>query len=451
MPDAVPDRATSTYADRGFRLLAHILDDAARAEVESLLFDPITRLPMLQLALRQIRSSLEGGRQVGLLALIVSPFTRLEEMFGWLTYERAVRTVAGVLEDVKGECLREDDSIAELSMSGNSFVFILSPPRQKGFVLYEDLGRVRDRVGQKLQEKLTGDLFPPEVASRFGCSIGCGVVQAEPGMPFERLVLRALDQAYSDAFRERDREFAGRVARLTRIVEHEELVAVYQPIVDLRAGTVLGYEAFTRGPKGDLEDPGYLFKLAYEAQLLWKLERVCRDKALAGVATLPEGALLFLNTEPDSIFDPQLQRSGALRALANRAVLEITERAAISDYALFRRALEVIRDMGLRVAIDDVGSAYSGLRLIAEVQPDFVKLDMTISADMGAVVKQDLVRTVARIAERLNAPLIVEGVETREQLDALLSVGIRYAQGFLFGPPRPDFAAVTPGHRAAAQ
>ncbi len=97
-------------------------------------------------------------------------------MFGWLTYERAVRTVAGVLEDVKGECLREDDSIAELSMSGNSFVFILSPPRQKGLVLYEDLGRVRDRVGQKLQEKLTGDLFPPEVASRFGCSIGCGVV-----------------------------------------------------------------------------------------------------------------------------------------------------------------------------------------------------------------------------------------------------------------------------------
>ncbi|MBI2536986.1 MAG: EAL domain-containing protein [Gemmatimonadetes bacterium] len=442
IPDEVQHPEAAAHADRGFRILAGILDDAARQEVEGVLFDQVTQLPTLQLLLTRIRSTLESRNQVGLVALLINPSVRLEELFGWATYEQVVRTVSAALQEIKAESLRRDDTMAELSMSGNSFVFVLSPPRYQASVLYDDLARLRDRIDQQLRARLKAE-FPPEVVAKFTSSVGCSIVNREPDVPFQRLVLRALDEAYGDAFRQRDRELAERVAKLTRVIEEGELHTVYQPIADIRDGAVLGYEACTRGPPGELQDPSYLFKLAYEAQLLWKLERVCRELALERAVGLPEGCLLFLNTDPDTIFDPELTRSPALRSLAGRVVLEITERAAISDYALFRRAVEVIRSLGLRFAIDDVGSAYSGLRLIAEIRPDFVKLDMALAHNLPeSVVQRDLVRTVAQIAESLNAPLIIEGVERREQLDALQELGIRFAQGFLIGLPQPGMVPV---------
>lgn len=442
MTDQPPIPGGDARADRAFRILAGILDDGARSEVEGVLFDPVTQLPTLQLLLTQIKSTLESRSQVGLVTLIVNPSVRLEELFGWVTYDKVLRSVAAALQTIKQDSLRQDDTIAELSMSGNSFVFVLSPPRYQTLVLYEDLARLRERIYQKLKVHLSNE-FPPEVVSKFTSSIGCGIINHEPGVPLQRLVLRALDQAYSDAFRERNQELANRVAKLNQVIARRELITLYQPVVDVQQGTVLGYEALTRGPEGDLQDPASLFKLAYDADMLWKLERTCRELAMERAVNLPEGALLFLNTDPDSMFDPQLRRSKTLQSLASRVVLEITERAAISDYALFRRSLEVIRDLGIRVAIDDVGSAYSGLRLIAEIRPDFVKLDMAITGNVAeSVVQQDVVRTVARIAESLNAPLIIEGIEQSEQLDALLELGIRYAQGFYFGLPGPGFGTV---------
>lgn len=407
-----------------------------------MLFDSVTDLPSLQFLLTQIHTTLETRKQVGLITLIVNASVRLEELFGWVTYDQVLRTVAAALQDIKAESLREDDAVAELSMSGNSFVFVLSPPRYQAFVLYDDLAKLRERISQRLRTRLAKDVSP-EVVAKFDSSIGCSVLTYEPGVPVQRLVLRALDQAYSDAFRERDAELARRVSKLNDVIERRDLVTLYQPVVDLHEGTVLGYEALTRGPPGELQDPALLFKLAYEAEALWKLDRTCRELALERAQALPKGALLFLNTDPDSVFDPELRRSSFVRDLADRVVLEITERAAISDFALFRRALDVIRDLGLRLAIDDVGSAYSGLRLIAEIRPDFVKLDMAITGNLSeSVVQQDIVRTVARIAQSLNAPLIIEGIERREQLDALVELDIRYAQGYFLGLPEPQFNPV---------
>lgn len=442
MLDRSTHREGAHHPDRGFRIFAQILDDAARREVEGAFVDSVTHLPTLQLLLTQIRATLAERNQVGLVTVIVNPYVRLEELFGWETYERVLQTVAGVLQTLKDEQLRDDDSLAELSMSGSSFVLVLSPPRYNSTLGRDDLVRLQERIQQRLQERLTQE-FPAELASTFTCSIGSSIIVPESGVPVERLVLRALDQAYSDAFRERDQELSARATKLTRIIERGDVSIVFQPVVDVHEGQVLGYEAYTRGPRGEFEDAAYLFKLATETKLLWKLERASREEALARAAKLPEGALLFLNMDLESVFDPDLKRSEALREAAGRVVIEINERAAAGDYALFRRALAVIQELGLRVAIDDVSSAFSGLRLIAEVEPAFIKLDMAITGNVReSVVKRDLVRTVARIADKLNTPLIVEGVESSEQLEALLDLGIRYAEGFLFGPPQAEFAAV---------
>ncbi len=434
--------ASITPPNRELRILEHLLTgapDGELAAVESMLFDPVTQLPALHLLLQRIHSSLHERNQVGLLTLHVSPFTKIEELFGWDTFDEVLRTVTALLQDIKRETLRESDSLAELSMSGGNFVFVLSPPRYNRFVSYDDLDRLRQRIQALLRGKLA-ERFPPEVSAQFGAFVGCVVVNRDPGVSINRLILRALDAAYTDAYLERERETQARKAGLEQVIAQRAILSVYQPIVDIQERRIVGYEAFSRGPQGDFATPEYLFKLAYETKLLWQLERLCREQAVARLSDLPAGRLLFLNVDPESLFDPELGRWCQAHALGGRVVLEVTERAGVGDYKLLRRALELIRSLGLQLAIDDVGSAYSGLRMIAEVRPDFVKLDMGLARGVhDDLVRQEIIGAIGAFAERIGSPLIAEGVESREELDALPSLGVRYVQGYLLAKPASEF------------
>jgi EAL domain-containing protein (putative c-di-GMP-specific phosphodiesterase class I) len=169
---------------------------------------------------------------------------------------------------------------------------------------------------------------------------------------------------------------------------------------------------------------------------VWQLERLCRDAAAGQLRRLPQGELLFLNIDAESIFDPSLGWRAAVEGFGGRVVLELTERAAISDFRMFQRVMEQIRQLGMHFAIDDVGSAYSGLRLIAEARPNFIKLDMAITRGAHLdEIRRELVHMMLRLSQRISSQLIVEGVETVEDLRVLREIGVRYAQGFLFGTP----------------
>jgi EAL domain-containing protein (putative c-di-GMP-specific phosphodiesterase class I) len=341
---------------------------------------------------------------------------------------------------VKRECLRERDFLAEISVSGTSFVLVLSAPRSTRPVDYAMLSVMRERVRRELLERIAAR-FPPEVSGQFECSIGCVVINAIGSVPVNRLILRGLDAAYGDAYGERDRALQERRAALEDIIGHRLISTVYQPIVDLVEERVLGYEAFARGPAGELENPEYLFELAAQTKLVWQLERLCREAAATGLAMLSGDELLFLNIDAESIFDPNLGWRAALEGFGGRVVLELTERAAISDFRLFQRVLDQVRQVGLQFAIDDVGSAHSSLRLIAEARPNFIKLDMAITRGLHLDdIRRELVRLLLHLAESIGSRLIVEGVETAQDLQALREIGVRYVQGFLFGKPQPQLA-----------
>ncbi len=436
---------TTETPSRELRIVEHLLtgpEAGPRSPVEDALFDPVTQLPTLHLLLKQIRSTLSERSQVGVLSLHVSPFVKLEELFGWETFDAVLRTIAEMLQEIKKECLRESDSVAELSMVGGNFVFVLSPPRYNQSVKYDDLDKLRQRIQALLRAKLA-ERFPAEVCAQFGAFVGCVVINHDPATSIDRLILRGLDAAYTDAFQERERELQNRRQGLERVIAGRTISTVYQPIVDIQEQRILGYEAFTRGPPGDFANPEYLFKLAYQTRLLWQLERLCRAKAVARIGDLPRDCLLFLNVDPESLLDPELSEWSRAENLAGRVVLEVTERAGVDDYILFRRSLDLIQSLGLRVAIDDVGSAYSGLRVIAEARPHFIKVDMGLTRGLhDDVVRQQLVGAIGAFAERVGSPLIAEGVETIEELEALRSMGVRYVQGYLLGRPAAEFAQV---------
>lgn len=431
------------FRDSGIEILENLLADAEKGEVaESVLFDSVTHLPRLNILLKDIQAKFQEHDQVGILSLNISPFIKLEEIFGWDTYDSVLLTIAETLREIKDERLRDGDTVAELSMSGNSFVFVLSSPRFNRYVTYDDLDMLRGRIYKDLDGKLAAK-FPGELVEQFGCFIGCSVITHDPVVGLDHQILRGLHAAYSDAFQERERGIQARMLRLEEIIDQGRITSVYQPIVDLKTEEVFAYEALSRAPEGEFAKPEYMFKIAHESKLLWKLERLCRSRAIEGATALPDDCFLFMNIEPDSVFDPKLPDAFKGNPLAKRVVLEITERAVVEDYVLLRKALNFIREIGLHIAIDDVGAGYAGLRLIGEVQPKFIKLDMNFTRGIEtSEINRQLVKVMVYLAEAIGTGLLVEGIETDEELAVMRELGVRYAQGFLFGRPEAELRPV---------
>jgi EAL domain-containing protein (putative c-di-GMP-specific phosphodiesterase class I) len=221
---------------------------------------------------------------------------------------------------------------------------------------------------------------------------------------------------------------------------------VYQPIVDLRLGEVLGWEALARGPRDHyFRSPQMLFDFAEEVGWVFRLERVCREQAFAGLGALAHRQKLFVNIHPQTLGDPNF-RPGETRQILERyglrphnVVFEITERHPIKDFTLFHRTLDHYRSQGYLVAIDDVGTGYSGLHSLAKVRPDFIKVDMGLIRGIDAnPVQRALLETLVTFADKIGCSIVAEGIETETELTSIVDMGVHFGQGyFLARPSRP--------------
>jgi len=411
----------------------------------NLLYDELTDLPTVPVLLDRIRRLMRHAEQLGLLSISVLQGEPVEQTLGWQGYETLVRGIASLLVELKRVALRREDYIAEVMISGNAFVIVLEPPRGARRISYTDLDAVRQRITERLV-RFVRDRLPAEVQERFGLYVGCTVLTRNPTVRFERLVYSALEEAFTDSLQQRRRQQRDESLRLKEVLKSGAVSAVYQPVVDLRDRRVLGYEALTRVSMESFSGPDHLFKVAHENDAVWRLEQLCRDRAIRGARGLPADQLLFLNIEPDAVNDPVLRSQATadlLRASALKPaqiVLEMTEHSKVNDFQHFRQLLNYFQFQGFRLAVDDVGSGYSGLQSIAEIKPDFIKIDMALIRDVHLhPIKQDLTATIVRFSANSGVLLIAEGVETMEELRCLQNLGVRYAQGYLFARPGPAF------------
>lgn len=216
---------------------------------------------------------------------------------------------------------------------------------------------------------------------------------------------------------------------------------VFQPVVDLRTREVVGYEALTRFDDG--RPPQARFADAHDVGLGPDLEAACAMAAVEAAHRLPEGLWLSVNFSPDAIV---LGLAAEVLAGADRpTVVEITEHAVISSYADVREALA--QCPGTRVSVDDAGAGYASLRHILELGPDIVKLDLGLVRNVDTDrVRQGLAAGLSHFADLTDTVLLAEGVETEAEAARLVALGVRYAQGYLFGRPLPvdELPGVTP-------
>ncbi|HEY0276659.1 MAG TPA: EAL domain-containing protein [Solirubrobacterales bacterium] len=230
------------------------------------------------------------------------------------------------------------------------------------------------------------------------------------------------------------------------LLQSGTLRALYQPIVDLVDGRVVGYEALARGPVGSpLEMPAALFEAASAEGILGAFDRACRGVAIRGAldAGLGDDDFLFLNVEPAGLESRGvLDRIGEDGLSRLSVVVELTERALASRPSEVLAAVRWLRERGCRIALDDVGVDPRSLGLMPFVAPDVIKLDRGLT--QGAISDAEAARVINAVraeSERSGVVILAEGIETEQQRARALAMGATLGQGWLFGRP----AALPPG------
>jgi len=229
-------------------------------------------------------------------------------------------------------------------------------------------------------------------------------------------------------------------ARFSRAVD--QVWMAYQPIVRWPARSVFAYEALLRSNEPSLRSPMDLLDAAERLGRLHDLGRRIRALVADAADDAPSDALLFVNLHAVDLNDAELlSATSPLARHASRVVLEITERASLEGVPEVQRRVAALRDLGYRIAVDDLGAGYAGLASFAQLDPEFVKLDMSLvrGIDVSAR-KRSVVRAMARLCtNELAIDVISEGVETEAERDTLVDEGCSVLQGYLFARPGPGF------------
>ncbi len=218
----------------------------------------------------------------------------------------------------------------------------------------------------------------------------------------------------------------------------------YQPIVSMDGSNVFGYEALMRTNEPALPHPGAVLAAAERLDRLQDLGRRVRELVAAGIDDAPADSLIFINLHTRDLLDPDLASDTApLSRFAERVVLEITERSALENVKDVEARVHILRYMGFRIAIDDLGAGYAGLTSFAMLEPEFVKLDMSLVRGVHVSdLRQKLVRSLASVCGEMGKGIIAEGVESSEERNSLRALGCDLMQGYLFAKPARPFPVV---------
>jgi EAL domain-containing protein (putative c-di-GMP-specific phosphodiesterase class I) len=221
-----------------------------------------------------------------------------------------------------------------------------------------------------------------------------------------------------------------------------DLDIVFQPIVDVASQSVFAYEALTRCRWPSLADPAVLFQRASEEHCCGRLGRMVREAAVRRAAGVP----LFVNVHPDELSARWLVRpDDPVFFHDNDVYVEITESAAFTHYDLCVSVLREIQSRaGILLAVDDLGAGHSNLKRVLDLEPRIVKLDKALITGLDKSLRQQiLVRHVVRLCIELGAEVVAEGIETEDELRAVIDSGAHFAQGYLLARPGYPLPAAT--------
>src|SRR4051794_6254028 len=388
----------------------------------------------------QLRLSSQAARESGqplcVVALDIDGFKKLNDDRGHARGDESLKTAGGAIE----RAVRADDLVARLG--GDDFVMILRGA-DSGFGR-EVSERARDAMARSLPEEL--DLT---ASAGFVCTSDIG----DEGANLSELANSALDMAKragGNQTRKYDPDQVSSIpsikqqrAEIDALLEMEQpITPVFQPLVDLSSGRLIGFEALSRFDTEPHRSPDAWFNQAARCGRGLALEMAAIKAALATPGR-PPGTYLSLNFSPSALASPKIM--AILPRNMSDIVVEVTEHELASEDGGLEEGLAKMRARGARIAVDDAGAGYAGLNQVMRVQPDVIKLDRSLIEGVHSdSAKAALVEFFVMFARRVGAGVCTEGIETLEELRTLINLGVSYGQGYLLGRPAEPWCPVSP-------
>ena len=251
-------------------------------------------------------------------------------------------------------------------------------------------------------------------------------------------------RAFADLTAKRiDREISSRrqndeiFSRIHSVLDSDELTILYQPIYDINEYKVTGFEALSRFNLNPPQPPEQWFSDAVKVGQGVDLEIRAIKKGLEALDQLPEDMYISVNASPDTILSEQFNALFKDLPLA-RVLVEITEHVSIAEYSVLGELIRPLREQGLQIAVDDAGAGFASFRHILSLAPDVIKLDTSIIRNIHKdKLRRALTSALIAFAREIDCKLIAEGVESESELEVLLELGVKNAQGFLLARPMP--------------
>lgn len=406
--------------------------------------DSVTTLPWLGSIAHDVSTLLRLNGYLGLVLLDLKSLADIEAECGGAVYNEVIARICREVIRVRSEALRSGDLICTVQPFGEEIVLFLEAPRRGQQLTVDALEAVADRLWSVMAPKIAELVRPLGGRGRF--HLGYALALPNEMIQPERLIYRAIDQARAMAEDYSRRVDARSRERLRDLILSGQLTTAFQPIVELADKQVRAYEALIRGPPGtDLASPAMLFNLANRANLVSELDRACVRCAVSSADDIPDGALLFANVLPplinDASFRAAMVRSEEQQRLdPARIVLEVNEGVAVKSYDVLSRGIAELRASGIRVAVDDLGAGHTNLDQVLRLEPDFLKLDISLVRDIHqSARKQALVESVVTMGRAVGATVIAEGIEEAKEREALVALGVAWGQGYHFARPQPIF------------
>ena len=228
------------------------------------------------------------------------------------------------------------------------------------------------------------------------------------------------------------------------IISEGRIRTLFQPIVDAKTGEIYGYEALSRGilRDGSIMNPGRLFSSAKAMDLMFNLDRVCREASIRAASKQGIRKKLFINFIPTAIYEPSLCLRSTARVLEEenfdpaQVVFEVVETEKVEDFGHLNRILDYYKEKGFKTALDDLGSGYADKSALLKLKPDYMKIDMEIIRNIHQdELKQKQLGEFIATGKEMGLTILAEGIETILEYNYLKGKDVDLMQGYLFGKP----------------
>jgi len=421
--------------------------DSAKNYVEALIHKDfyvhdVLGIPTVVKEYEQVEKILVNSKYIACITIQVPLLHRIEYQYGSVVYNDLLDKTADIIKEVKTSEFRGQDIFLIDLFDIDTFIIILSPPRSAGTHLLDHLENIAERTRAHIEPQILNTFFP-YIKEYVRPAVGCSLVIKNTMLNNMRQVMQLVNNSkHMGEFMSARQGYQSKY-HLQKLIIEENISTVFQPIVDLQTLDIIGYEALSRGPKdSEFSSPLFLFIMASEFGLSFELDSLCRKKAFDSVRHLETDKKIFVNTLTMTIHDPEF-RGAYLEELfrdikikPENVVFEVNEKLAIDNYDLFRSAMKDYSDIGIVHASDDIGAGYSDLERIMELNPGYMKVDISLVRDIDkSYIKQEIIKAMVTMAERLGSLLIAEGVETKEEYQKLRELKVNYGQGYLFARP----------------